>query len=47
MVSGAFFTGMAMGSTLARTEFARPAAWRMLDALIALVMWTIAASLLI
>ncbi|WP_179381185.1 LysE/ArgO family amino acid transporter [Jannaschia marina] len=41
-----FFTSVGFGAALLRPVFARPAAWRVLDGMIALVMWTIAASLL-
>ena len=40
-----FFFGLGYGARLLRPVFARPAAWRVLDALIALVMWSIAAGL--
>lgn len=42
-----WFCSLGLGARWLAPMFARPAAWRMLDALIALVMWTIAASLLI
>jgi len=41
-----FFFGLAYGAALLRPLFARPAAWRVLDACIGVVMWVIAASLL-
>ncbi|WP_299816976.1 LysE/ArgO family amino acid transporter [uncultured Jannaschia sp.] len=41
-----FFFTLGYGAAFLRPVFARPAAWRALDAGIALVMWTIAASLL-
>lgn len=42
-----FFFGLAYGARLLRPIFANPKAWRVLDALIALIMWTIAAKLLL
>ncbi|WP_298430937.1 LysE/ArgO family amino acid transporter [uncultured Jannaschia sp.] len=42
-----FFGALGFGATLLRPLFARPAAWRVLDACIALVMWAIAAGLLL
>jgi L-lysine exporter family protein LysE/ArgO len=41
-----WFTGLGFGSRLLTPVFARPIAWRLLDALVALVMWSIAAALL-
>jgi L-lysine exporter family protein LysE/ArgO len=41
-----WFTGLGFGSHLLAPVFARPIAWRFLDALIAFVMWSIAATLL-
>jgi L-lysine exporter family protein LysE/ArgO len=41
-----WFFGLGFGARLLQPLFARPLAWKILDALIALVMWTIAASLL-
>lgn len=41
-----FFTAIGFGAVLLRPLFAKPAAWRVLDVLIAVVMWAIAASLL-
>ena len=41
-----WFTSLGFGSRLLAPVFARPIAWRLLDALIALVMWSIAATLL-
>jgi L-lysine exporter family protein LysE/ArgO len=41
-----WFTGLGFGSRLLAPVFARPIAWRLLDAAIALVMWSIAAALL-
>jgi L-lysine exporter family protein LysE/ArgO len=40
-----WFYGLAYGARLLAPVFARPAAWRILDVLIAVVMWVIAASL--
>jgi L-lysine exporter family protein LysE/ArgO len=42
-----WFTALGFGSRLLRPLFAKPIAWRILDALIALVMLAIAASLLL
>jgi len=42
-----WFFGLAYGARLLAPLFARPVAWRVLDALIAVVMWILAASLLI
>jgi L-lysine exporter family protein LysE/ArgO len=41
-----WFTSLGFGSRLLAPVFARPIAWRLLDALVALVMWSIAAVLL-
>jgi len=41
-----WFFGLGYGARLLRGVFARPLAWKILDACIALVMWGIAASLL-
>ena len=41
-----WFTSLGFGSRLLAPVFARPIAWRLLDALVALVMWSIAAALL-
>ena len=41
-----FFASLGFGAVLLRPLFAKPSAWRVLDALIALVMWAIAANLL-
>lgn len=41
-----WFTGLGFGSRLLAPVFARPVAWRLLDALVALVMWVIALTLL-
>ncbi len=40
-----FFFALGYGARLLRPVFARPTAWRVLDALIAMVMWSIAAGL--
>jgi L-lysine exporter family protein LysE/ArgO len=40
-----WFFGLGYGATFAAPIFARPAAWRILDVAIGIVMWTIAASL--
>jgi L-lysine exporter family protein LysE/ArgO len=42
-----WFTALGYGARLLRPVFARPIAWRILDAIIALVMFAIAASLLL
>lgn len=41
-----WFCGLGFGAALLRPLFQKPAAWRILDAIIALVMWTIGAVLL-
>lgn len=41
-----FFFSLGYGARLLRPVFARPRAWQVLDALVALTMWTIAARLL-
>ncbi|SDZ09749.1 L-lysine exporter family protein LysE/ArgO [Jannaschia faecimaris] len=41
-----FFASLGFGAALLRPLFAKPSAWRVLDGLIALVMWAIAANLL-
>lgn len=41
-----WFAGLGFGSRLLARVFARPMAWRLLDALVALVMWGIALTLL-
>lgn len=41
-----FFFGLAYGARLLRPLFARPSAWRVLDVLIALVMWALALGLI-
>ncbi len=45
--SAIFFLALGYGARLAQPLFARPAAWRVLDALVALTMWAIALSLVI
>lgn len=47
LASGVWFYGLGFGSRLLAPVFARPMAWRVLDTLIALVMWSIAAGLLL
>ncbi|SFI49192.1 LysE/ArgO family amino acid transporter [Jannaschia pohangensis] len=42
-----FFASLGFGAALLRPVFARPAAWQVLDAVIAVFMWAIAAKLLI
>ncbi|ANC91973.1 amino acid transporter [Azospirillum humicireducens] len=42
-----FFFALGYGARLLRPLFARPASWRVMDGVIALVMWAIAAGLLI
>jgi L-lysine exporter family protein LysE/ArgO len=42
-----WFTALGFGSRLLRPLFAKPVAWRVLDALIALVMLSLAVSLLL
>jgi len=42
----AWFAALGYGARLLGPLFSRPRAWRLLDALVALLMWTIAASLL-
>lgn len=42
-----WFFGLAYGARLLAPLFARPVAWRILDGLIAVVMWVLAASLLV
>ncbi len=46
VASFVWFFALGYGAALLRPVFARPVAWRVLDAGIALVMWAIAASLL-
>jgi L-lysine exporter family protein LysE/ArgO len=43
--SAVWFSGLGYGARLLRPVFARPAAWRVLDAAIAVVMVTLAVSL--
>jgi L-lysine exporter family protein LysE/ArgO len=45
VASALWFTGLGYGARLLRPVFARPAAWRVLDAVIAVVMLALAASL--
>jgi len=45
--SAIWFTGLGYGARLLRPVFARPTAWRVLDALIAVVMLSLAASLVV
>jgi len=45
--SFAWFFALGFGARLLRGVFARPIAWKMLDAAIALVMWAIALSLMV
>jgi L-lysine exporter family protein LysE/ArgO len=45
IASVVWFFGLGYGAKLAAPVFARPAAWRILDLAIGVVMWTIAASL--
>ncbi len=47
VASCVWFYGLGFGSRLLAPLFARPAAWRVLDTAIALVMWSIAASLVL
>jgi len=44
--SAAWFASLGFGSRFLAPLFARPAAWRLLDVLVALVMWSIALTLL-
>ena len=44
--SFAFFLALGYGATLLRPVFANPLAWRILESIIALVMWAIALKLL-
>lgn len=46
LASGVFFFGLGYGARLLRPLFARPVAWRWLDAGVGLTMWAIAAGLL-
>jgi len=45
MASVVWFFGLGYGATFAAPIFARPAAWRILDVAIGIVMWTVAATL--
>ncbi|MEM9579362.1 MAG: LysE/ArgO family amino acid transporter [Pseudomonadota bacterium] len=45
--SFSFFAALGFGARLLAPLFARPAAWRILDAAIALIMWAIAISLIV
>lgn len=45
--SAVFFFSLGYGARLLAPLFARPAAWRVLDLLVALVMWAIAATLIL
>ncbi|MFV0332531.1 MAG: LysE/ArgO family amino acid transporter [Tropicimonas sp.] len=45
--SFAFFFALGYGARLLRPLFARPASWRLLEALIGIVMWSIAAGLIL
>ncbi len=47
LASTIWFFGLAYGARLLAPLFAKPLAWRILDGVIALVMWLIAASLLL
>jgi len=47
LASAVFFFGLGYGARLAAPIFARPRAWAVLDVAIALVMWSIAASLVL
>ncbi|CTQ51341.1 LysE/ArgO family amino acid transporter [Jannaschia donghaensis] len=47
IASFTFFFSLGYGAALLRPLFARPAAWRVLDAGIAVVMWVIAAGLML
>ena len=42
-----WFSALGFGARFLRPIFARPAAWRVLDAVIAVVMWTLAVGLLV
>jgi len=42
-----WFFALGFGARLLQPVFARPSAWRVLDAVIAVVMWALAVSLLI
>ncbi len=45
LASALWFTGLGAGARLLAPWFARPTAWRLLDAAVALTMWTLAARL--
>ncbi len=45
--STVFFVALGYGAVLLQPVFANPLAWRVLDSLIALLMWTIAATLIL
>lgn len=47
LASFAFFFGLGYGARILTPLFGRPAAWKILDAAIGAVMWSVAASLLI
>lgn len=47
LASGLWFSSLGWGARWLQPLFARPAAWRVLDALVGLTMWAIAATLLI
>ncbi len=47
LASFVFFVSLGFGARLLSPVFAKPAAWRILDVIIALTMWAIAASLLL
>ncbi|WP_095590378.1 LysE/ArgO family amino acid transporter [Actibacterium ureilyticum] len=46
MASGVFFFSLGYGARLLRPFFANPVSWRVLDVIVGLTMWAIAASLL-
>lgn len=45
--SALFFAALGYGAALLQPVFARPVAWRILDTLVALLMWVIAAALIL
>ena len=47
LASFVWFFGLGYGARLLAPAFARPISWRILDLLIGLVMWSIAASLIL
>jgi len=47
LASFSFFFALGYGARLLRPLFARPSAWRVLDALVGIVMWAIALGLLV